>query len=95
MCFSFILNILRDLPGIKEAIAPRKHAIIQMSFLGINLPRKTKSFASGSCNECLNRRNGRRDVITGLFHSCLEGIMKVEYTDRNSIAVNNYQRGYS
>ncbi len=95
MCFSLILNMLRDLPGIREATEPKRQAVIQINFLGDTLPRKTKNFTRGRSSQCLNRRNGIRDAIIGLFHTCLEGIVKIENTNRYSIMVDNHQGGYS
>ena len=93
MCFSFILKILRDLPGIMEATNPKAQAVTQISFLGIILTVKAKDFTSGRSSECLNRRKGRPDAIIGLFHTCLEGIVKVENTNRYSILIDNHQGG--
>ncbi len=91
MCFSLILNILRDLPGIREATDPKMQAVAQISFLGIILAIKAKDFTRGRSSECLNRRNGRLDAIIVLFHTCLEGIVKVENTHRYSILIDNHQ----
>ena len=93
MCFSLILKILRDLPGIIEATNPKTQAVVQISFLGIILTVKAKDFTRGRNSECLNRRNGRPDAIIGLFHTCLEGIVKVQNTHRYSILIDNYQGG--
>jgi len=93
MCFRFILNILLDLPGIREAAVPKTPAVTQISFLGITRTTAAKNFTRGRRSECLNRRKGRRDAIIGLFHTCLEGIVKVENTNRYSILIDNHQGG--
>ena len=95
MCFRFILNIFLDLPDIREAAAPKTPAVTQISFLGITRATAAKNFTRGRRSECLNRRKGRRDAIIGLFHTCLEGIVKVENTYRNSILIDNHKGGYS
>ena len=91
MCFRFILNILLDLPGIREAAVPKTPAVTQISFLGITRTTAAKNFTRGRRSECLNRRKGRRDAIIGLFHTCLEGIVKVENTHRYPIPIDNHQ----
>lgn len=63
MCLLFILNILEDFPGTRDARNPSKPAIIQIRLLGRTEAIKTISFARGSSRECLKWRKGSRDFI--------------------------------